>query len=156
VGLLDSFCREGRSTPKAIVIYDSRTGNTGIAAKAIEEGIKEAGIEVSSQRTINATAEDAKNVDAVLLGSPTYHRDMIASMKTFLFEIGKAGLKGKVGAAFGSYGWSGESVQMMTDTMKHVFGMNVIEPGLKMLRRPTDDGLKQCQEFGRKIAGKIK
>ncbi|GAG32815.1 unnamed protein product, partial [marine sediment metagenome] len=82
--------------------------------------------------------------------------DMIASMKTFLFEMEKADLKGKVGAAFGSYGWSGESVQMMTDTMKHIFGMNVIEPGLKMLRRPGEGGLKQCQEFGRKIADKVK
>jgi len=117
--------------------------------------MKEAGIEVSSQRTINATAEDAKDVDAVVLGSPTYHRDMIASMKTFLFEMEKADLKGKVGTAFGSYGWSGESVQMMTDTMKHVFGMNVIEPGLKTLRSPSEGGLKQCQEFGRKIAETI-
>ncbi len=44
-------------------------------------------------------------------------------MKTFLFEMEKADLKGKIGAAFGSYGWSGESVQMMSDTMKHIFGM---------------------------------
>jgi flavodoxin short chain len=141
---------------KAVIIYDSRSGNTGMMAKAIEEGMKAAGIEVSLKRTVNATAGDIKDVDAVVLGAPTYHHDLIASMKTFLFEMEKADLKGKVGAAFGSYGWSGESVQMMTDTMKHIFGMNVIEPGLKMLRRPDEGGLKQCQEFGRKIAEKIK
>jgi flavodoxin short chain len=141
--------------PKAIIIYDSRTGNTGMMAKAIEEGMKEAGIEVLSKRTINATAEDLAGVDAVVLGAPTYHKDLIQSMKTFLFEMEKANLKEKVGAAFGSYGWSGESVQMMTDTMKHIFEMDVIEPGLKVLRRPSEDGLKQCQEFGRKIAEKI-
>jgi len=44
---------------------------------------------------------------------------------------------------------------MITDTIKHMFGMNALEPGLKMLRRPGKDGLKQCQEFGRRIAGKI-
>ena len=142
--------------PKAVIIYDSRSGNTGMMAKAIEEGMKEAGVEVSSKRTVNATAGDIKDVDAVVLGAPTYHHDLIASMKTFLFEMEKANLKGKVGAAFGSYGWSGESVQMMTDTMKHVFGMNVIEPGLKMLRSPDESGLKQCREFGRKIAEKMK
>ncbi|MGB6872942.1 MAG: flavodoxin domain-containing protein [Dehalococcoidia bacterium] len=141
---------------KAVIIYDSRSGNTGMMAKAIEEGMKEAGIEVSSKRTVNATAGDIKDVDAVVLGAPTYHKDMIASMKTFLFEMEKADLKGKVGAAFGSYGWSGESVQMMTDTMKHIFGMDVIEPGLKMLRRPGESALEQCQEFGRKIAEKMK
>jgi flavodoxin short chain len=141
---------------KAVIIYDSRSGNTGMMAKAIEEGMREAGIEVSSKRAVNATAGDIKDVDAVVLGAPTYHHDLIASMKTFLFEMEKADLKGKVGAAFGSYGWSGESVQMMTDTMKHIFGMNVIEPGLKMLRRPGEDGLKQCRELGRKIAEKVK
>jgi flavorubredoxin len=81
---------------------------------------------------------------------------MIGSMKTFLFEMEKADLKGKVGAAFGSYGWSGESVQMLTDTLKHIFGMNVIEPGLKVLRRPDESGLKQCREFGKRIAEKIR
>lgn len=140
---------------KAVIIYDSRSGNTGMMAKAIEEGMKEAGIEVSSKRTVSATAGDIKDVDAVVLGAPTYHKDMIASMKTFLFEMEKADLTGRIGAAFGSYGWSGESVQMMTDTMKHIFGMNVIEPGLKILRRPGEGGLKQCQEFGRKVAETI-
>ena len=125
-------------------------------AKAIEEGMKEAGVEVSSKRTVSATAGDVKEVDAVILGSPTYHSDMIGSMKTFLFEMEKADLKGKVGAAFGSYGWSGESVRMMSDTMKHIFGMNVIEPGLKVLRRPDEGGLKQCREFGRRIAEKMR
>jgi hypothetical protein len=45
---------------------------------------------------------------------------------------------------------------MMTDTMKHIFGVEVIEPGLKMLRRSSEDGLKQCQEFGGKIVETIK
>jgi len=142
--------------PEAIIVYDSRTGNTGLVARAVEEGMKEAGIEALSKRTAGATAGDLKDVDAVILGSPTYHRDMIGSMKTFLFEMEKADLRGKVGAAFGSYGWSGESVQMLTDTMKHIFGMNVIEPGLRMLRRPDEGGLKQCQEFGKRIADKMK
>jgi flavodoxin short chain len=142
--------------PKAIVIYDTRSGNTVTMAKAIEEGMKEAGAEVVLKRVVNASANDLTDVDAVVLGAPTYHHDLIGSMKTFLFEMEKANLKGKIGAAFCSYGWSGESVQMMTDTMKHVFGMNVIEPGLKMLRRPSEDGLKQCREFGKRIGEKIK
>ena len=142
--------------PKAIIIYDTRSGNTGMMAKAIEDGMKEAGVEVLSKRTVNASANDLADVDAVVLGAPTYHHDLIASMKTFLFEMEKADLKGKIGAAFGSFGWSGESVQMMTDTMKNVFEMNVIEPGLKLLRRPGENGLEQCRELGRKVAKKIK
>ncbi len=142
--------------PKAIIIYETRSGNTGMMAKAIDEGMKEAGVEVLSKRTASAKADDLAGVDAVVLGAPTYHHDLIQSMKTFLFEMEKADLKGKVGAAFGSYGWSGESVQMMADTMKHIFEMNVVEPGLKILRRPSESGVKQCQEFGRKVAEIIK
>ena len=56
---------------KAIIIHDTRSGNTGIMAKAIEEGMKKAGVEVISKRTVNATADDLKNVDAVVLGAPT-------------------------------------------------------------------------------------
>jgi len=140
---------------QAIIIYDTRSGNTEKMAQAIEEGMQEAGVEILSKRTVNAKADDLTNVDAVVLGAPTYHHDLIGSMKTFLFQMEKADLRGKIGAAFGSYGWSGESLQMMTDTMKHIFGMSVIEPGLKILRRPNESGLKQCQEFGRKIAEKI-
>jgi len=125
-------------------------------AKAIEEGMKEAGSEVLSKRAINANAEDLTDVDAVVLGAPTYHKDLIQSMKTFLFEMEKADLKGKIGAAFGSYGWSGESVQMMTDTMKHIYGMSLIEPGLKILRRPSESGLEQCRNWGRQIVEKMK
>jgi len=140
---------------KAIIIYDTRSGNTGKIAKAVEDGMKEAGVDVQSKRTVSAKADDLADVDAVVLGAPTYNHDLIGSMKTFLFEMEKADLKGKIGAAFGSYGWSGESIQMMTDTMKHVFEMNVIEPGLKMLRTSGESALKQCREFGNKIAEKM-
>jgi flavorubredoxin len=44
----------------------------------------------------------------------------------------------------------------MADTMKHVFGMNVTEPGLKLLRRPGERDLNECKAFGKKIAGRIK
>jgi flavodoxin len=86
--------------PKAMVIYETRTGNTQIIAKAIQEGMKEGGIEVLSKRTAEVTEDELADIDAVILGAPTYHHDLISSMKTYLFEIEKANLKGKIGAAF--------------------------------------------------------
>lgn len=141
---------------QAIIIYETRTGNTRIIAEAIQEGMKKAGVEVLSKRTAEVKAGDLAGVAAVILGAPTYHHDLISSMKTFLFEMEKADLKGKIGVAFGSYGWSGESVQIMGDTMKHIFGMEVMEPGLKIQRRPSGSSLEQSKEFGKKIAEKIK
>lgn len=55
-----------------------------------------------------------------------------------------------------SYGQSGESVEMLSDTMKHIFGMEMIEPGLKLKGTEVLTGEKECKEFGKKIAMSIK
>lgn len=141
---------------KAIIVYETRSGNTEMMAKAIETGLKKVSVEVELKKAARTKAEDLKDVNAVVLGSPTYVRALIAAMKTFLFEMDKVDLKGKVGAAFGSYGWSGESVEILTETMKNLAGMDVIEPGLKVKRRPTEKGLEDCREFGKKIVERIK
>lgn len=141
---------------KAIIIYETRSGNTEMMAKAIETGLKEAGVEVERKKAARANADDLKDVDAVVLGSPTYVRALITAMRTFLFEMDKADLKGEVGAAFGSYGWSGESIEILTETMKNLAEMDVIEPGLRIKRGPTEKGLKECREFGKKIAERLK
>jgi len=141
---------------KAIVIYDTAYGYTETMAKAIVAGLKDEGVDVELKKALAAKEEDLKDVDAVVLGCPTYHHDMITTVKTFLFKMKGAGLKGKVGAAFGAYGWSGESVEMIHDTMKHIFGMDMIEPGLKMKGTEVLTGEKECKEFGKKIAGRIK
>jgi flavodoxin short chain len=141
---------------KAIIIYSSRAGATELMAVAVQVGLKEAGVDVTVKNVDKVKIGDLTKADAVILGCPTYHNDLLPAMKSFLFEIRKVNLKGKVGAAFGPYAWSGESVQMMTDTMKHIFQMNVIEPGLKLLQRPERSDMEACVEFGRKIAIKIK
>ena len=141
---------------KATIIYGTRTGNTEIMAVAIRIGLEQAGVEVSLKNVEKAKLSDLTKADALILGCPTYYNDLLPSMKSFLFDIRKVDLKGKIGAAFGPYAWSGESVQMITATMKHIFQMNVIEPGLKLLQRPEGSDMEACVEFGRKIAAKIK
>lgn len=147
---------------KAIIIWETRTGATSAIALEIEEVLKAAGIEVTTKRILNAKEEGydlagaLKSVDAVILGSPTYHSDMIPPVKDFLIEMKEAGLKGKIGAAFGSCGWSGEAVQMITEAMKNILKMNVIEPGLKLIDRPSGSTLEECKNFSKTIADKIK
>jgi flavorubredoxin len=146
---------------KAIVIYDTRTGATGAIARLIEEELKVAGIEVESRRILEAEEEGydlveaVKNADAVIVGSPTYYNDLFSPVKDFLLEMEKADLKGKIGAAFGSYGWSGEAVKMIADTMKNAFKMNVIEPGLKVEGRPGGSSIVECKLFGKTVAERI-
>jgi flavorubredoxin len=141
---------------KAIIMYDTRKGNTQLLAEAIQKGMEQCGIEVLSKRIYEVDVSELAGYPCVILGSPTYHKDMVQTMKTFLFKLEQANLKGKIGVAFGAYGWSGEAVEMISDTMKHIFGMDVLEPKDKLTGTPDEFGQGQYSEFGRKIADKIK
>lgn len=83
-----------------------------------------------------------------------YHRDINEGMKTFLFSANKANLTGKMGGAFGSCTHSGESAQMIFDTMQHVFKMEMVNLGpLNVKERTIDsrEGLRACQDYGKAI-----
>ncbi|MGQ9530762.1 MAG: flavodoxin domain-containing protein [Candidatus Bathycorpusculaceae bacterium] len=142
--------------PKLIILYYSRTGNTEKMAKAVAEGAKTVP-SVEVELTYHAAPEQLKEFDAIIVGTPTYHHDTTTDIKR-LFEEAAAKnieLKGKVGAAFGSYGWSGEAPKMVLEIMKNKFEMNVTEPPLLIRYTPDAVGLQKCREFGQKIAGKL-
>ena len=64
-------------------------------------------------------------------------------------------LKNKVGTAFGSYGWSGEGPIAIARILKD-YGMNVIEPSLRIKRIPEADGIEECRNLGKKIADMVR
>ena len=79
-------------------------------------------------------------------------------MKTFLFLAEKANLVGKMGGAFGSYTHSGESAEMIYDTMLYVFKMDMVDLGALNLKEQvleTDDGTRACQDYGKAIGQKF-
>jgi flavorubredoxin len=144
---------------KVMVAYVSRTGNTEKMAQFIAEGIRLAGNQADLKKISDIkTAKDLDGYDGYVLGCPTYHRDMTAGMKTFLFIAEKANLWGKIGGAFGSYTHSGESATMIFDTMLHVFKMDMVDLGPLTLKEaviPTQDGTKACQDYGKVIGKKL-
>jgi len=93
--------------------------------------------------------------DALVFGAPTYHGDMIQSMKTFLFLAEKAQLAGKVGGAFGAFGWSGEVPERIYDTMKHIFQMEMVSGPLRLKSSKLGGGLQMAQDYGRQIVKKL-
>jgi len=142
---------------KALLVYDTNLGYTERMAKLIEAALKAKGIDVVTKFATKAEPEDLVGVDAVVLGCPTYFDDVSTTIKLFMIEMKKANLKGTVGAAFGSYGWGGESIKIMNDTMKHMIGMEMVEPGLKVKTSQlmTSEGEQLCTVFGKKIAEKM-
>jgi flavorubredoxin len=142
-----------------LIAYVSRTGKTEKMAEGIAEGVRLAGNNADLRKITTIKSEaDLQNYDGFIFGSPTYHRDMTAGMKTFLFLAQKANLVGKMGGAFCAYTHSGESGPMIFDTMQHVFKMDMVDLGALNLKEQvieTDEGLRACQDYGRAISGKL-
>ncbi len=122
-------------------------------ANAVAEGAKSTGMS-DVELTFHVDAEKLTEFDAIILGVPTYHHDMPIDMKK-LFETSAnngINLKGKVGAAFGSYGWSGEAPKLLLEIMKNKFEMNVTTPPLLAKYVSDKAMLDKCRTFGRNIS----
>jgi flavodoxin I len=138
--------------PKIAIIYASGMGRTKKMAEAIANGAMTIeGTKVLLKDAFDALPEDVSDADAVVLGGSTYNYKLIRSMDPFLKELAKLDLKGKVGLAFGSHGWSGEGVPTLIARMKS-FGMSVIEPGIAVVQVPTKEDIERCFRLGRTIA----
>lgn len=137
---------------KVIIIYFSRTGNTKTMAQLIhEELVKSSEIQVDIQTQI--VPDELTQYDAILIGAPTYHHRMTQTISTLLEDaaIKEVKLEGKLGAAFGSFGWSGEAPRLVLEVMENIFQMNVIKPPLLIKYVPRGDGRAKCQEFGARV-----
>jgi flavodoxin len=144
---------------KVLIAYVSRTGKTQKMADYIAEGIRFSGNEADIKKTTEIKNEkDLEGYDGYVFGCPTYHRDMTAGMKTFLFVAEKLNLVGKMGGAFGSYTHSGESAPMVFDTMQYVYKMDMVDLGPLSLKEAvidTTDGTRACQDYGKAIGQKF-
>ena len=141
---------------KVLIVYATRTGETQTIADLIAEGLRFSGqeAEVVSVKEIKNEA-DLDGYDGYVFGSATYHGEMLQGMKTFLFLAEKANLAGKVGGAFGSYGWSGEANDRIFDTMKHILKLDMVGDTLRLKSSSLGGGMQMAQDYGREIAKKF-
>lgn len=141
--------------PKILVLYYSRTGNTAKMAKAVAEGAKSV-LRVELELTKTLEPMTLTRFDAILIGTPTQNHNITYTMKRFFedVEAKKIVLK-KIGAAFGSYGWSGEAPGLVIEIMKNKFNMKVTESPLLVKRTPNTTMIEKCQEFGKKIGEEL-
>jgi flavorubredoxin len=140
--------------PRGLVVFATRTNQTQKIAQLIAEGMRFEGYDadVINVSEINKAGISLDAYDAVVLGLATYHGEMMQSMKTFLFVAEKADLEGKVGGAFGAYGWSGEAPGRIFDTMTYILKMNMVSEPLRLKSADLGGGIKMAQDYGREIA----
>jgi flavorubredoxin len=140
----------------ALVVFTSRTGQTQSIAEYIAEGIRFAGVnaKIANANTIKQE-EDIQGYDAYVFGSATYHGEMMQAMKTLLFLAEKLELQGKVGGAFGAFGWSGEAPDRIYETMENIFKMNMVGTPLRLKSSSLQGGSRMAQDYGRAIGDRL-
>jgi flavorubredoxin len=154
--IIEAYAKWSQQIPekKAIVVYDTMWHSTQKMAEAIAAGISAEGVFVrpihirSSHRSdIMTEVLDAK---AIVVGSPTLNNNLFPTVSDILTYMKGLKPKNKIGAAFGSYGWSGESVKLINAELE-AMKFDMIEPGMRIQYVPDSDGLASCIEFGRQI-----
>ena len=145
--------------PRAVVVYDSMWKATERMGKAIAEGLIGAGIDTKVFHAAitdpNDLMVDVFRARLIVLGSCTHNNGVLPSMMPILEEIRGLRFKNKIGAAFGSYGWSGESVKMLEEHFK-VCQIPRVREGLRVKWQPAESDLQQCRAFGTELAAAVR
>ncbi len=141
------------------IIYETMWNGTKKMAERIAEGIKGADPEVVV-KVYNLVKSDENDLiteifrsKMVVIGSPTVSNSILHAMAGFLHLVKELKFKGKKAAAFGCYGWSGESVKVINEILTDA-GFEVVSEGYRNQWNPDAEAEKALIEFGREIAKK--
>lgn len=143
---------------KAIIVYDTMWGSTDKMARAIAEGVVAGGAEVKilplKANHRSDVAGELLDAGALIVGSPTLNNNIYPSVVDVMTYL--KGLKpaNKIGAVFGSYGWSGEATVHLKKMLE---GMGIEMAGdiLKVKFVPGDDTLEKCYSLGEEVAARL-
>lgn len=145
--------------PTVIIPYVSAYGYTGQLAQAIAQGIAAQGdIDVRLYDMVEAdagkVAEELLYADGFLLGTPTIVGEALKPIWDLTTGMFAGTHGGKVASAFGSYGWSGEGVPHIMERLKQL-KLKTLE-GFRVRFKPSEDQLKQAQEYGAEFAQAVR
>ncbi|MFC2023064.1 MBL fold metallo-hydrolase [Chloroflexota bacterium] len=143
----------------AVILYDSMWEGTRHMAEAIGDGISDEGIPYKiwfvpvSDR--NDLVTDIFKAKAVVVGSPTFNSGLLPTITPVLEDLKGLKFQNKIGAAFGCYGWSGESVKIIMEHLNHC-QIPVVAEGVLAKWQPKPEDLAKCRELGHIVARAIK
>lgn len=142
------------------ILYDTMWNGTRVMAEQIAKGIVYADTSVTV-KLINIGHSDKNDAiteifrsKAILVGSPTINKGILTAIAALLEEVKGLGFKEKKAAAFGCYGWSGESVRIINEQLKAA-GFSVVDNGLKLLWNPDEAGRKSSFDYGKNLAKQL-
>ncbi len=149
----------GKADLRVVIIYDTMWKSTEQMTVPIMQGIKDEGVDVQIIKLratpISAAVKEFWQARGCLIGSPTLNNSMFPTIAGFLSYLKGLRPKNRIAGAFGSYGWGGGAVKDMYEELKKM-GIEIVEPGVQVIYKPTADEEQRCYEFGREFAGKVK
>ncbi len=161
VKIIQAYAKWSKQEPekKAVVIYDTMWKSTQAMAESIASGIADEGVTVKPIHIRNSHRSEIMteilDSRAVIIGSPTLNNQLFPTVADLLCYIKGLKPKNKISGAFGSYGWSGESVKLIKNELE-AMKFEIIDPGLKIQYVPDKNGLSECFEYGKKIGKAVK
>jgi flavorubredoxin len=164
IDIYDNMSKSTDMNKRSLVLYSTMTGNTKKIATVLKEKFEEQNIaseimdinKIPMEEIITAINE----ADTIFFGSSTRYGDMIGNMEEVLKNLKALNLESKLGAAFGSYGWSGEAIEVIQDYLNESnlkvlntsdiiksTGMTDIELPLRIRFSSKEDNLKSIDRL---------
>ncbi|MFA6321583.1 MAG: flavodoxin domain-containing protein [Candidatus Omnitrophota bacterium] len=147
------------TAPKAVIVYETMWGSTEKMARKIAEGITDSGVEAKIYDIALAdkteVITDMLDAKGFLVGSSTHDNDMLPTIAGFLELLKGLKAKNRVTGAFGSYGWAGGAVAEVEKVLMEG-GIGATIPSISCKYVPDENDLKNCYQFGKDFAGKLR
>jgi len=148
----------GKSDNSVVIIYNSMWGATKRMAEYIGYGLDDLNI---PYKIYNVATADKNDIitdifksKGIICGSSTVNNVILSSLTPVLEEMQGLKFTNKIGATFGSYGWSGESPKVLEEYL-HKAKVNVVQESIKFQYMPNEEELKKCTDFGKSFGAKI-
>ncbi len=145
-------------TNKTVIAYDTMWESTAKMARATAQGVIDAG---GSVELFNMNKDHRSNVATALLGaggfivgSPTMNNNLFPTIADLLTYVKGLRFKNLAGAAFGSYGWGGEAVKQVNESLK-TMKVDLVSEGMRVQYVPTHDDLEHCRMLGEQVGQRL-
>jgi flavorubredoxin len=149
----------GKADERVVIIYDTMWHSTEKMTVPIMQGIKDEGIDVKVIKLratpLSIAVKEFWKARGCLVGSPTLNNSMFPTVAEFLAYLKGLRPKHRITGVFGSYGWAGGAVRDIYEELKKM-GLDILEPGMQVVYKPSAEDEKKCYEFGKAFAQETK
>lgn len=147
-----------KPTRKAVVVYDTMWQSTHKMARAIGEGLADGGADAKIMKLRACHRSDIVteilDAGALLVGSSTINSNMFPTVADILTYLKGLKPQNLIGAAFGSYGWSGEAVGHVEEILS-AMKIELVGESIRARYVPDDDALAKCFSLGKLVADEL-